>query len=172
MKAIRTPAPSIWCWAGVYTLRTIILHNFRAFWGAGWNGGHACGTRKFPDQGSNLEFLSWFSSCQTRLASMRAQVRSLASLSGLRIWHCCELWCRSQTRLGFFIAAAVAWASGYSSDSTPSLGTSICHRCGPKKDPPPKKSVPQQWPKTQQWQCKILNPLCHKGTPLGPFLKL
>ena len=30
------------------------------------------------------------------------------------------------------IAVAVAWAAGYSSDSTPSLGTSICRRCGPK----------------------------------------
>ena len=25
---------------------------------------------------------------------MKLQVRSLASLSGLRIWHCRELWCR------------------------------------------------------------------------------
>ena len=25
---------------------------------------------------------------------MRLQVQSLASLSGLRIWHCRELWCR------------------------------------------------------------------------------
>jgi len=30
----------------------------------------------------------------------------------------------SQTWLGSGIAVAVAWASGYSSDSTPSLGTS------------------------------------------------
>ena len=30
---------------------------------------------------------------QTRL-SMRRWVRSLASLSGLTVWHCCELWCR------------------------------------------------------------------------------
>ena len=29
-----------------------------------------------------------------RLGTMRLQVRSLASLSGLRIWHCRELWCR------------------------------------------------------------------------------
>ena len=28
---------------------------------------------------------------------MRRQVPSLASLSGLRIQHCCELWCRLQT---------------------------------------------------------------------------
>ena len=29
---------------------------------------------------------------------MRTQIRSLASLSGLRIWHCCKLWCRLQTQ--------------------------------------------------------------------------
>ena len=28
---------------------------------------------------------------------MRMQVQSLALLSGLRIWHCLELWCRLQT---------------------------------------------------------------------------
>ena len=33
------------------------------------------------------------------LISVRSQVRSLASLHGLRIQHCCELWCRLQTRL-------------------------------------------------------------------------
>ena len=31
------------------------------------------------------------------------------------------------------VAVAVAEASGCSSDSTPGLGTSICHGCGPKK---------------------------------------
>ena len=45
-----------------------------------------------------------------------------------------ELWCRLQTRLGSHVAVALAWASGYSSDSTPSLGTSICRRCSPKKN--------------------------------------
>ena len=42
------------------------------------------------------------------LASMRTQVRSLASLNGLRIQRCQGLWCRSQTRLGSGIAVAVA----------------------------------------------------------------
>ena len=42
------------------------------------------------------------------LASMRMQVRSLASLSGLRIQCCCELRCRLKTWLGSSIAAAVA----------------------------------------------------------------
>ena len=36
---------------------------------------------------------------QIWLASMRTQVRSLTSLSALRIWCCCELWGRSQMRL-------------------------------------------------------------------------
>ena len=48
---------------------------------------------------------------------------------------CHELWCRSQIRLGSCIAVAgpVVQASGCSSNLTPSLGTSICHRCSPKK---------------------------------------
>ena len=45
---------------------------------------------------------------QTRLVSMRVQVPSLASLSGLRIQPCRELWCRSQTWLRSGMAAAVA----------------------------------------------------------------
>ena len=31
---------------------------------------------------------------QIPLASMRMHVQSLALLSGLRTWHCRELWCR------------------------------------------------------------------------------
>ena len=37
---------------------------------------------------------------QIQLGTVRFQVQSLALLSGLRIRRCCELWCRSQTRLG------------------------------------------------------------------------
>ena len=59
------------------------------------------------------------------------QVQSLALLSGLRIQCCCEVCYRSQTWLGS--CAAVAKSGSYSSDSTPSLGTSICSGCGPKK---------------------------------------
>ena len=70
---------------------------------------------------------------QFRVGTMRLQVRSLASLSGLRIQHCHELWCRSQMWLRSCIAVAVARASGYSFDYTPSLGISICHKCGLKK---------------------------------------
>ena len=61
------------------------------------------------------------------------QVRSLASLSGLRIQGCHELWCRSQTQLRSGIAVALVQVSSYSSDLTPGLGISMCHRCGPKK---------------------------------------
>ena len=68
-----------------------------------------------------------------QLVSMRMQVRSLASVSGSGIRPCRELWCRLQTRLRFGVAMAVAVAGIYSSNLTPSLQTSICLRCGPKK---------------------------------------
>ena len=42
-----------------------------------------------------------------RLGTMRMQVRSLASLSGLRIRCCHELWCRLQMQLGSWVAVAV-----------------------------------------------------------------
>ena len=54
---------------------------------------------------------------------MKLQVQSLALLSGLKIWRCCELWCGLQMRLGSCIAVVVVLAGGYSSDWTPSLGT-------------------------------------------------
>ena len=56
-----------------------------------------------------------------------------ALLSGLRIWRCRELWSRLQMRLGSCIAVAVAQDGSYSSDQTSSLGTSVCHKCSPKK---------------------------------------
>ena len=65
---------------------------------------------------------------------MRMQVRSLASLSGLRIQYCRDLWCRLQMQLGSGVAVAVMWANSYSSVLTPNLGTSICCGCGPKKE--------------------------------------
>ena len=42
-----------------------------------------------------------------QLVTMRLQIQSLASLSGLRIWRCHELWYRSQRWLGSRIAVAV-----------------------------------------------------------------
>ena len=75
-----------------------------------------------------------------RLGTTRLQVESLALLSGLKIRCCHELWCRSQTRLGSWVAVALAQTDNYSSDLTPSLGTSIWHGCGPKKDKGPKKN--------------------------------
>ena len=42
-----------------------------------------------------------------QLGSMRMQFRSLASLSGLRILCCRELWCRLQIRLRSRVATAV-----------------------------------------------------------------
>jgi len=74
-------------------------------------------------------FLSFISSCESivilklkaflgvpivvqrkriRQRTMRLRVRSLASLSGSRIRHCHELWCRLQTQLGSHVGVAVA----------------------------------------------------------------
>ena len=44
---------------------------------------------------------------QIQLRTMRFRVQSLASLSGLKIWRCRELWCRSRTWLRSRIAVAV-----------------------------------------------------------------
>ena len=65
----------------------------------------------------------------------------LALLCGLRIWRCCEPWCRSQMWQGSSVAVAVAYAGSGSSYSTLSLGTSICDTCGPKKKKSKKKKV-------------------------------
>ena len=65
-----------------------------------------CGKKKKKKK--KQEFLSWLSGLGTLLVSVRMQVWSLDLLSRLRIQHCCELWCRSQTWLGSGIAVAVA----------------------------------------------------------------
>ena len=70
---------------------------------------------------------------QTRLKSKRLWVQSLASLSGLRIWSCYELWCRLQLKLRSGIAMAVVYTGSYSSNRTPSLGTSTYLGYSPKK---------------------------------------
>ena len=54
-------------------------------------------------------------------------------LSGSGIQCCSELWCKSQTWLGSGVAVTVVLASSCSFNSTPRLGTSTCHRYGPKK---------------------------------------
>ena len=69
----------------------------------------------------------------------KGAVPSLALLSGLRIQCCRELQHRSQMWLGSCIAVAVTVASSCSSGWTPSLGTSICHRCSSKKRKEKKK---------------------------------
>ena len=86
---------------------------------------------------------------------MRMQVRLLASLSGLRIRCCHELWHRLQMRLGSRVSVAVVQVPCYSSDLIPSLRTSIYHRCGPKKTKKQKnKQTKKTWKQTQAIQTK------------------
>ena len=58
---------------------------------------------------------------------MKMRVRSLVSLSGLRIRHCHELWYSSEMWLRSGVAVAVVQAVGWQLQlhSTPSLGTSF-----------------------------------------------
>jgi len=64
-------------------------------------------------------FPLWCSGKRIQLGTMRSWVPSLASLSGLRMRHCRELWCRSQTRLWSCVAMAavpirpLAWEPPY-----------------------------------------------------------
>ena len=68
---------------------------------------------------------------------MRTWLWSPASLSGLRIRHFLELWCRSQTRPGSHIAVTVV--DSCSSNSTPSLRSSICWGAALKRQKKKKK---------------------------------
>ena len=72
------------------------------------------------------------------------------SICGLAQWIkgsnlACELWCRSQTRLGSCVAVSVAYVGSCSSDLTPSLGTSVYCTCGPKKPKKEKRHKKYHW---------------------------
>ena len=96
---------------------------------------------------------------------MRMQIRSLASLSGLRIQGCHLLWCRLHTRLGFCVAVAVLQASSYSSNLTPSLGTSLCCEWSPKKQKKKKKKKIQT---NENNYLGLILINCHEITYLSP----
>ena len=98
--------------------------------------------------------------------NMRTQVQSLAALSGLRIWHCCELWCNSQTKLRSDVAVAVVQAGSYSSHSTAILRTSMCLECGLKKTKNKNKNKTNKQSKQTGW-----GTLCFGKTgPLGSYM--
>ena len=59
---------------------------------------------------------------QIRLGSMKTRVQSLALLTGSGIWHCHEVWDRSQRQLRSCMTVAGVQAGCCSSGSTLSLG--------------------------------------------------
>ena len=71
------------------------------------------------------------------LMNLTRNCEVVGSIPGLSQWvkdlGCLELWCRLQMLRGSGVAVAVVWSGSCSSDSTPSLGTSVCRGCGPKK---------------------------------------
>ena len=84
------------------------------------------------------------------LGTMRLWVQFLASFSGLRIWCCPELWCSLQTWLRSHVAVALVQAGSCSSNSTPSLGTSICCDGGPKKQNKTNKQTKNKFEKVKR----------------------
>ena len=58
---------------------------------------------------SDLGFRSMARWVMDLTTSMGIWVQSLTPLSGLGIWHCHELWCRSEARLRSGIAVSVGW---------------------------------------------------------------
>ena len=78
--------------------------------------------------------------------------------------------CRLQTRLGSRVAVALAQAGGCSSDWTPSLRASICHRSSPEKAKRQKKNVYWGFTVAQQGKNPVLSLLWLRFHPwLGNF---
>ena len=98
----------------------------------------------FSKQKTSSGVPSWRSRNKIQLGTIRLWVQPLASLSGLRMQCCRQLWCRSQTWLGSDIAVAVAGSR--TSNQTPRLGTSIWCRCGPKKQKKKRKKKTRSSP--------------------------
>ena len=71
---------------------------------------------------------------ETNLTSTHEEVGSIPGLTQwVGDWCCSELWYRLQTWLRSCVAVSLAQAGSCNSDSTPSLGTSICYGYSPKK---------------------------------------
>ena len=116
---------------------------------------------------------------QIQPVSMRMQVRSLASLmsrgSGI------AMSCGIDHRCSLDPVLAVLYAGSCSSKSTPSLGTSICHRCSPKKTIKKKKKKFKANNKHKTRPPPGLNPKClcpslsgvlGKNADIGQFFTL
>ena len=83
------------------------------------------------------------------------RVQFLALVSGLKIRHCRELGVGHRCSLDpsllwlWLGPAVVAQAGRCSSDSTPNLGTSICHECSPKEKK--KRQIKNKWEEIKIW---------------------
>ena len=65
-------------------------------------------------------------------------------------------------RLGSGVAVAVVWAGSLSSDSTPTLGTSMCPGRGPKKTKKKKKNDTNELIRRIETDSQTLKNLCYQ----------
>ena len=104
-----------------------------------------------------------------RLGTVRLQVPSLASLRGLRIRCCWELWCRSQTGLGSRFALSMVTAGSGIPHWPPPLGTSISRKCTPEKKKKKKTTHTHTHTHTKGTQSVPARPgLCVPAGPPAP----
>ena len=99
----------------------------------------------FQKRGIGVPLVAWILCCcgcgegwqlqgkRIRLGTTRLWVRSLPSLSGLRIWHCHALWCRSQTWHGSGMAVAVALIPPLAGEPPYAMGAALKKREKDKK---------------------------------------
>ena len=90
---------------------------------------------------------------------MKMWVPSLALISGLRTWHCLELWSRSKMRLGSGIAVAAALMR-------PWLGNFHMPRCGPKKTKKKKRQIKEER-QSNSLICPRMPPFFSWASPRG-----
>ena len=86
---------------------------------------------------SNIRTTNRISRCGSLVTNPTSIHEDSSSTPHLTQWVmdqcCCELQCRSHTQLKYHIAVVMVYASSFSSDSSPRLGTSMCLKHGSKK---------------------------------------
>ena len=95
----------------------------------------------------------------TNLTSIHEDAGSIPGLTQCLKTHCChELWCSSQTWLGFCVAVSVVNLAAAAPVQPPSLGISVCLRCSPWQKQTNKQTKTKKQMKREQMDSLCLLP--------------